>query len=404
MVHKIIMPSGGQTTDEMLIVKWYKTAGETVKTGDLLFEIETDKAAMSVESYAEGILLEIKYREGDRVKTGEVVAYIGNPGEKIPENSDTKVNEDVGKVTAAALLVKNENENGEVSQEDLRRNKVTAIITASPLARARAKSENLRIEEIANHFSKNLLKKSDVDNYLITSHISDLKGEHYIIEASPMRKTVARRMKESISTAPHYIVSVDVDMTELINVRERLNVEISSAGVKVTYNDLLMKIGAIAVSSFPIINSSFLEDKIKVFTDVNFGLAVSLENGLIVPVVRQVNKKQVREIAEINTRNINAARNNLLKEADISGGTITLSNLGMTGINNFTAIINQPESCILAIGAIQEKPVVKHHQLVIRQMMNITASFDHRIIDGSYGAAFLNRIKEIIENPASHFE
>jgi pyruvate dehydrogenase E2 component (dihydrolipoamide acetyltransferase) len=168
---------------------------------------------------------------------------------------------------------------------------------------------------------------------------------------------------------------------------------------KITYNDFLMKIAAKAIELFPLINSSYQEEKIKIFKDVNFGLAVGLENGLIVPVVKQVNKKSLTEISIANTRNIAAAKNHKLQEQDITGGTITLSNLGMYGINNFTAIINQPESCILAVGGIIQKPVVKDQQIVVREMMNITGSFDHRIIDGTLGAAFLNKVKEIIQNP-----
>ncbi len=160
-----------------------------------------------------------------------------------------------------------------------------------------------------------------------------------------------------------------------------------------------MKIVSKAIVSFPMINSSYQGEKIKVFRDVNFGLAVGLDNGLIVPVVKQVNKKSISEIAVANLKNVTAAKSNKLQETDITGGTITLSNLGMSGINNFTAVINQPESCILAVGAIIEKPVVKDHQIVIREMMNITGSFDHRIIDGSTGAAFMTKVKEIIENP-----
>jgi pyruvate dehydrogenase E2 component (dihydrolipoamide acetyltransferase) len=378
MVQKIIMPSGGQTTDEMLIVKWYKTKGDSVKTGDLIFEIETDKASMSVESYAEGILLAVKYGEGDRVKAGEVVAYIGNPGDKIPDEQE--------KIKSAVRVTS-------------RQKKVAGTITASPLARAKAKTENLKIKEIANHFSKNLIKKSDIDNYLITKHLSDPGGDYYLIETTSMRRAIAKRMKESVLAAPHYIVSVDVDMTEIVILRNKLNNEFATSGIRISYNDILMKITASAIGTFPLINSCYLEDKIKVFNDVNIGLAVGLENGLTVPVVKQVNKKSIAEIAATNAVNIEAAKNNRLKEQDISGGTITLSNLGMSGINNFTAVINQPESCILAVGAIIEKPAVKDHQIVIREMMNITGSFDHRVIDGSYGAAFLKRIREMIENP-----
>jgi pyruvate dehydrogenase E2 component (dihydrolipoamide acetyltransferase) len=206
-------------------------------------------------------------------------------------------------------------------------------------------------------------------------------------------------MVESVSISPHYTESIDVDMSEVISLRQKLNESMTDKDIKVTYNDILMKIIAKAIELFPLINSSYQEEKIKIFKDINIGLAIGLENGLIVPVVKQVNKKSVSEVAVVNAGNVSKAKDNKLLESDIKGGTITLSNLGMYGINNFTAVINQPESCILAVGAIIEKPVVKDHQLVIREMMNITGSFDHRVIDGTLGAAFLKRVKELVENP-----
>jgi pyruvate dehydrogenase E2 component (dihydrolipoamide acetyltransferase) len=273
------------------------------------------------------------------------------------------------------------------------------IIYASPLAKNKAKIENISLEDIANYCSKNLIKKADIDNYIREKQSSDGKVDSYLLDTTSMRRTVAKRMKESVLTSPHYTVSVDIDMTEVIRMRKKLNDYLTDNEFKITYNDILMKIATKAIEAFPLINSSYQEEKIKVFKDINFGLAVGLENGLIVTVVKQVNKKSISEIAATNTRNIAAAKNNKLQESDITGGTITLSNLGMFGINNFTAIINQPESCILAIGGIIEKPVVIDHQIVIKEMMNITGSFDHRVIDGTLGAAFLNRLKEFLENP-----
>jgi pyruvate dehydrogenase E2 component (dihydrolipoamide acetyltransferase) len=399
MVQKIIMPSGGQTTDEMLILRWNKNPGDLVKRGDILFEIETDKASMSVESYAEGTLLAVNYKEGDKVKTGEVVAYIGDPGDKIPAEQEKQIPGKEEKKTAAPIPLINA---PEIKNEILKKpqeKKDLKIVYASPLAKNKAKIENIRIEDIANHFSKNLIKKADIDNYIRDKQSSGTGGEYYFLDTTSMRRTIAKRMKESVSISPHYTVSVDVDMTEVVILRKKLNEYLTGKEYKVTYNDILMKIAAKAIGSFPLINSSYQEEKIKVFNDINFGLAIGLDNGLIVPVVKQVNNKSISEIALANVRNIAAAKNNKLQESDITGGTITLSNLGMFGINNFTAVINQPESCILAVGGIIEKPVVKDHQVVIKEMMNITCSFDHRIIDGTLGAAFLKRIKEIIEDP-----
>jgi pyruvate dehydrogenase E2 component (dihydrolipoamide acetyltransferase) len=393
MAQKIIMPSGGQTTDEMLLLKWNKNPGDIVKKGDILFEIETDKATLSVESFTEGTLIAVCHEEGEMVKTGEVVAYIGYPGETIDGNdflakqpvteaSQNKTT-DVDYPTAEGTSMKKDFKN----------------VIASPLAKSKARIENIEIEDIANHFSKNIIKKDDIDNYIKEKQVGKDHGDFYFVETSAMRRTIARRMKESVSLSPHYNVSIDTDMSGVISLRRELNETLTDKDIKITYNDILMKIIAKAIESFPLINSSYQENKIKVYKDVNIGLAVSFENGLIVPVARQVNKKSIFEISVVNAGNISKAKNNKLLESDLKEGTITLSNLGNYGVTNFTAIINQPESCVLAVGAIIEKPVVKDHNLVIKEMMNITGSFDHRVIDGTLGAAFLNRVRELIQNP-----
>ena len=399
MIKEIIMPSGGQTTDEMLIRKWNKNPGDPVKQGDVLFEIETDKASMPVESFAEGTLLAVLYNEGEMVKAGEIVAYIGDPGEKIPEEPGNQIPGTEMKIIKTDVI---QNDGKDVMAEIPRASRKVEdlkIIYASPLAKNKARIEKINIENIASYYSKSLIKKADIDNYIREKQTSDDKRDYYLIDTTSMRRTIAKRMKESVLESPHYYISVDVDMTETISLRNKLNNSLTDNEYKISYNDILMKVTAKAIEEFPLINSCYKEEKIKVFKDTNFGLAVGLENGLIVPVVRQVNKKSIKEIAATNSRNVEAAKNNTIKESDITGGTITLSNLGMFGINNFTAVINHPESCILAIGSIIEKPVVKDHQILIKEMMNITASFDHRVIDGTLGAAFLNRIKEILEKP-----
>jgi pyruvate dehydrogenase E2 component (dihydrolipoamide acetyltransferase) len=399
MLNKIIMPSGGQTTDELHILKWYKSIGDFIKRGDLLFEIETDKATISVESYAEGTLLEVKYHEGELVRTGEIVAYIGDVGEKLQEDNKIQSGKPYDDGYQPTIEKKEIRQSREINLEKSHLQKDKDIIYASPMVKNMARTENIKIEDVANFVSKNLIKKDDIDNYIKNIKISNAKEDFYLIDTTSMRKTIAKRMKESISLTPHHTESIDIDMTEAIILRKKLNEFIKSDGIKVSYNDILMKVAAKAVELYPLINSTYQGEKIKIFKNVNFGLAVGLENGLIVTVVKQVNKKSIMEIAEANIKNIEKVKINKLLESDISGGTITLSNLGMFGINNFTAIINPPESCILAVGGIIEKPVVVDRKIVIRDIMNITGSFDHRVIDGALGAAFLQRIKTILENP-----
>jgi pyruvate dehydrogenase E2 component (dihydrolipoamide acetyltransferase) len=393
MAQKIIMPSGGQTTDEMLILRWNKNPGDTVNKGDVLFEIETDKATLSVESFTDGTLLAIKFQEGEMVKTGEVVAYIGDPGEIIAEDDPSLKQTIPDKSQDNTPEITDQNSVSTSLKEDLKK------VIASPLAKSKAKIGNVKIEDIAKYYSKDLIKKDDIDNYIKDRQTGTHQGDFYFLETTTMRRTIARRMKESVSISPHYTVSIDLDMSGVITLRQKMNESLTDKDIKITYNDILMKIIASAIELFPLINSSYQEEKIKVFKDVNIGLAVSFEDGLIAPVVKQVNKKTVSEIAVVNAGNIAKAKDNKLLESDIKGGTITLSNLGMYGVNNFTALINQPESCILAVGAIIEKPVVKDHQLVIKEMMNITGSFDHRVVDGAQGAAFLKKINELVENP-----
>jgi pyruvate dehydrogenase E2 component (dihydrolipoamide acetyltransferase) len=394
MINKILMPSGGQTTDEMVILKWSKSIGDFVKRGDILFEIETDKAILTVESFAEGTLLDIKYPEGQMVKTGEVVAHIGNPEDKLTQEK--------GPVESKKMAVVAKSSNVQVSKTTPA-NTNPAIhkvhenrLQASPLAKNRAKSENIKLQDVARYFAKNLLKKIDVDNYIASTAVQ-AQEEFYFIDAGSMRKTIAKRMTESVQTSPHYIVSIDVDMGESIALRNRLNS--NDRGIKISFNDIIIKVAAKAIESQPLINATYQEDRIKVYKDVNFGLAVALESGLIVPVIKGVNRKSIGEIAVANKENIEKAKNSRLHERDISGGTITLSSLGAFGVSNFTAIINQPESCILAVGSIIAKTVVVNRQMVICDMMNITASFDHRIIDGAIGAAFLKEVKNLLENP-----
>ncbi len=393
------MPSGGQTTDEMQILRWNKNVGDHLEIGDILFEIETDKASLSVESFVAGTLLAIKYGEGEIVKTGEIVAYIGDEGENMPEEHENQILEQDDRIIDSEIYQDIKEEIKNESHDLLTQKEDPVRTTASPLAKNVAKIENVNIEDVVNYFSKNRIKKADVDNYIKIKQSVLVEEEYYLHDSTSMRIIIAKRMKESVSVSPHYTVSIDVDMTEVVKLRKKLNEYLTDNTYKISYNDILMKIVSKAIETFPLINSCYNEEKIKIFKNVNFGLAVGLEDGLIVPVVKQVNKKSISEIALANIKNVDAAKNNKLQKSDITGGTITLSNLGMFGINNFTAIINQPESCILAVGGIIEKPIVKDHQIVIKEMMNITGSFDHRLIDGNLGAAFLSKVKEIIENP-----
>jgi pyruvate dehydrogenase E2 component (dihydrolipoamide acetyltransferase) len=417
MLTKIVMPSGGQTTNESKIVKWHKKTGDAVKKGDVLFEIETDKAVMEIESYAEGTLLGIKFHEGEYAATGEIVAYIGDMGEKLPADFEAPVpaegNEYQPIVNEVAAVKAGAQEPEQAVQTPEQAAKIpepaaqepepakvydASRTLASPAARFLARQENIDINEVGKSLPDRIIKRADVEGF-IRGGVQEPEEEYYFVSMSPMRKTIARRMTESVLVAPHFTVSMEVDMTRAIELRQELNAYLKDRGIKVSYNDLIMKCAAKAVGRYPVINSTYQEDGIKVYKHVNFGLAVSLENGLVVPVVKYVDRKSIAEIAKENSENIEKARGGKLQDSQMTGGTITLSNLGMFGVDSFTAIINQPESCILAVGSIIEKPVVLNGSIVARPIMSITASFDHRVIDGATGAAFLREVKVLLEKP-----
>ncbi len=397
MLNKILMPSGGQTTDELVILQWEKKVGDFIKRGDILFEIETDKANLTVESFAEGTLLEIMYDAGAHVKVGETVAYIGEINDKLPsgDNKEQAIPEKKQPIRDSLTVIKDRDEKkGMLTKEDTK-------IYASPLAKSQARVENIKLEDVASFVSKKLIKKDDIVKYL--AHIrngrnADTEDANFV-DLTAMRKAIARRMKESVSVSPHYFISVDIDMTEVVVLRRKLNDSITRVPVKISYNDFIMKVVATAIAGHPFINATFQNDRIKIYKNVNFGLATAVAAGLVVPVIKNVNNKSLSEIAQSNAEALEKVRSGKLSESDISGGTITLSNLGMYGMKDFTAIINQPESCILAVGAIIEKPVSINRKVKIRDIMNLTASFDHRVIDGAVGAAFLQEVKKILENP-----
>lgn len=395
-MNKIMMPPGGQTTDESLIIKWHKKVGEKVSRGDVLFDIETDKAALEVESYCEGYLRAAMYEEGDKASTGDVIAYIGGLDEPLPFETPININK--------SLEANIEDEYQPIMKSVKSQ---SSKVFSSPLAKKMAKDSRIQLSDIPSP-TTGIIKKKDVLEYLNKIDITKVaetqksnkcvEEEFYYVPTSTMRKVIAKRMCESVNRVPHYAVSMDIDMTACIKLRETLNSYLAG-DVKISFNDILAKCVAKAITKFPLINSTYADDQIKIYKNVNIGLAVSVNEGLVVPVVKNVNNKSISEIASENTENIKKSKDGKLTSQEISGGTITISNLGMFGVEHFTAIINQPESCILAVGSIKEKAVSINREIVSRDIMNITASFDHRVIDGAVGADFLREVKKILEKP-----
>lgn len=399
MAHEITMPASGQTAAESLIVRWNVAEGDEIKRGDVLFEIETDKATMKVESFAQGTLLKIVSAAGEKVEAGKVVAYIGKPGEKVggvqPEHGEARTGceedeyQPIMKKEQPAKPIREKQAEQPGKQEA-----GNDVVQASPAARKLAKETNRDVAALYKRLGRPV-KAADVQN-------ETQQDAGYDIEApSAMRKVIARRMLESTTQAPQFTVSINPDMTEMIALRAQLN-DVLAEDSRVSFNDLLAKCVCMAVKKVPYINAQYVSDEeIRLYRHVNIGIAAALPDGLVVPVVKNADTLTLAGLARQSAKLVGEAKNGRLQAADMQGGTITISNLGMYGIDNFTALVNRPESAILAVGGIIDTPVGRNGSVKLRPLMNITASFDHRMIDGGVGALFMAELKRLVEHPVS---
>lgn len=398
MLNKITMPSAGQTTDTLTIVRWVKSVGEPVKRGDILLEVETDKANLEVESFAKGTLLKILFSEGDAVKAGEVIALVGAEGDLVAAAAEPATSapapdaddDDYAPILPAAAAGGNSRQEPAVSPKPCPTGPV--LYQASPAAKKVARDRNVSLECVAAATGKSLVKKADV---LAFEDGTAGSSDYDLVPLTAMRRTIAARMLASTSTIPTYTVEIEADMTALVAMRS----EYKRAGEKVAFHDLLTKCVASAIDKHPYINGSYSDEGLRIHKRINVGIAVAMDNGLIVPVVRDVRHKRIAGIARDSAALVEKARSGKLTQQEIQGGTITISNLGVYPVSRFTAIINPPESCILAVGGTINRPCLVDGQLQERPVATITATFDHRIIDGAYGAAFLADCKRYIENP-----
>ncbi|MEN3187925.1 MAG: dihydrolipoamide acetyltransferase family protein, partial [Atribacterota bacterium] len=326
-------------------------------------------------------LLAVLYPENHLVEVGQVVAYIGEKDELLPENVSQRE--------------KPEKKTSLVTPEPEIKREPRGKPLASPLAKRLAQEHHLDLRDISQIFPKAALKGDDVRAFLQRNPKEKAK-DWYSFPLSPVRKAIAQRAVQSVSSIPHYTISIEVEMSECINLRQYFK---ENFQMRISYNDLIMKCAAQAVEKYPLVNAAFEEEQVKVYTSVNFGLVVRVEDGLLIPVVKEVGRKSLLEVAQENEKNIQKARNGELTPEDLALGTITLSNLGMYGIDRFVAIINPPQTCILAVGKIAERPVYREGKIVARPLATITASFDHRLIDGAYGAEFLVLVQKLLEDP-----
>lgn len=402
MTKEIRMPAGGQTTDVSVVGTWLVKCGDKVKRGDALLEIETDKATLTVESYAKGTVLALLAKEGDRIPSGEVIALIGDENDReeaLRQDENVQAEEEEYQPIDKTMPRRRKSLRGGAADCSQYGNAGSGGmepdgIKAMPNAKLLAKKNHISLNDVAEAAGKSVLKRQDVEAYLegVAS-----RGP-ITVPFTNMRRIIARRMLESVQNIPVFAATVEIDMTQCIAFRKLIN----SAGddKKVSYNDILFKCIASALCSYPYVNAFCRESEIILHRDVNIGLAVSVEGGLLVPVVHKVQEKSISRISECSREMVKKARAGKLAGEEMSKGTITLSNLGMYPVTQFTAIINPPQVCILAVGAIEEKAVFAEGTWKSVPVMKVTGSFDHRVIDGAYAARFLAELKKITENPA----
>jgi len=414
-VKVITMPRLSDTMTTGTVATWLKKVGDTVKEGDILAEIETDKATMEFESFNAGTLLYIGVQEGDSAPVDTILAILG------PEGTD--VSGIVANYKAGAVSEAPKNEEKPVTETEVSSNSQLPTsnsdrIFASPLAKKIAQDKGINLSQVKGSGENGRIVKSDVENFTVSSsqpHVSQPEtrnsqpatvqpfvpaGEVFQeeIKNSQMRKTIARRLSESKFTAPHYYLTIELDMDNAIASRNMIN---ALPDTKVSFNDMVIKASAMALKKHPQVNSQWREDAMVINHHVNIGVAVAVEDGLMVPVLKFTDQMSLTQIGT-NVKDLaGKAKSKKIQPAEMEGSTFTISNLGMFGIQSFTSIINQPNSAILSVGAIVEKPVVKNGQIVVGNTMVVTLACDHRTVDGATGAQFLQTFKAFMENPVT---
>ncbi|MCL4511707.1 MAG: pyruvate dehydrogenase complex dihydrolipoamide acetyltransferase [Bacteroidetes bacterium] len=411
MAIKIQMPKLSDTMSEGRIIKWLKKEGEKVGPGDVIAEVETDKANMDMEAYDEGTLLKIVAKEGDRVPIGGLIAVLGEAGEdasailndaaSTPKKDSTRETitepvearqSSVGNVySAAAPTVPTPAPSQPAATKDNGR------LKASPLAKRLAQERGIDIGEVKGSGTSGRIVRRDVEGF--SPVVSSSAAKYTDVPLSMMREAIAKRLAQSNIEAPHFFLTAEVKMENAIAFRESLN-QFDEKN-KISYNDIIVKACAAALKEHPQVNATFLGDKIRMFSNVHIGIAVAIDDGLITPVLRDADKKGLRQISQEAKELAVQARDRKLKPEEYSGSTFTVSNLGMYDVDDFTAIINPPEAAILAVGSIVEKPVAENGELKIGKRMRITLSSDHRVIDGALAARFMQTLKKVLENPAA---
>ncbi len=408
-VEIITMPRLSDTMEEGTVVSWLKKVGDKVEEGDILAEIETDKATMEFESFYSGILLKIGLHEGETAKVDALLAIIGPEGTDvsgidIPVETAASKHE-VPKKEVAQVVKTEAIKKKESSKPFVAASVTTGRIFASPLAKKLAEEKGISLASVSGSGENGRIVKRDIENYQPT--VADAAayvpvGEESFeeLDNSQMRKTIARRLGESKFTAPHYYLTVELDMDNAISSRAAIN---SDPDVKISYNDMIVKACAMALRKHPRVNSQWEEKVTRIAKHIHIGVAVAVDEGLVVPVLKFADQMTFSQIGATVKELAGKARNKKLTPDEMQGSTFTVSNLGMFGIKEFTSIINQPNSAILSVGTIVQKPVVKNGAIAIGNTMTVTLACDHRTVDGATGAKFLETLRQYIENPVTMF-
>lgn len=423
MAEIIRMPKLSDTMTEGVVAEWHKKIGDTVKNGDLLADIETDKATMEFESFQEGTLLYIGVEKGKTAPVDSILAIVGKKGEDISALLASETKKEAATPAPAPPApepIKEEVPKQEtVKKEEPAKTQPAPVVQSapklpttpvpthtatdgrlkiSPLAKKLAGEKNINLSFIRGTGDGGRVIKRDIENYQGGGVSPAMLQESYRDEpVSQMRKTIARRLAESKFSAPHFYLTMEIEMDEMIKARESINQVIVPG--KISFNDLVIKGVATALRAHPKVNASWRGDFIRYNTHIHIGMAVAVEDGLLVPVIRFADSKTLSQISAEAKDFAQKAKTKKLQPADWEGNTFTISNLGMFGIDSFTAIINPPDACIMAIGGIHETPVVKDGKMVPGHIMKVTLSCDHRAVDGATGSAFLQTFKQLMENP-----
>lgn len=422
MAEIIEMPKLSDTMVEGVIAAWHKNIGDPVNRGDLLAEVETDKATMEMESFVKGVLLHREVEVGGSVPIGQLLAIVGQPGEDVAALIAEFKAKKGGAAAAPAAETKAEAKaepQSEAKAETKAEPKVEVPageqpvvaaegtdgrIKASPLAKAMADARGIDLNRVQGSGPEGRVVKRDIEDYKESAAPATAASRPVVVgkesfhtePTSQMRKTIARRLTESKNGAPHFYLTMEINMDNVWAARKEIN---DVATTKISFNDIVIKAVAMALRKHPKVNSSWLGDSIRYNDHIHIGMAVAVDEGLLVPVIRFADSLSFSQISEEANRLAGMARNRKLQPSDWEGNTFTISNLGMFGIEEFTAIINSPDACILAVGAIRDVPVVKNGAVVPGKVMKVTLSCDHRVVDGAVGSAFLQTLRDFLESP-----